>query len=190
MALIPNARALQAHFGAKPRYLREFFWHMPGLIQASETFEIALAYSFLRTELAQNRMLYGGAVRLYQAHSEVAQSLVDAQHLTRSTFKELYKNTFGKIISGGVDTHFKNAQRVRNRIIHGKRVQTPDIRNALAEIFDYASGLDGEVCAIANFHPFGDMRGIRGRQGSLNKKTTRWLMKGLGYGKSGEAPAA
>jgi len=163
---------------------------MPGLIDESAKFEIALAYSFLKTELAQNRTLYGGALRLYQAHSEVAQNLIDAQHLTRDTFKTLYKNTFGKIISAQTDAHFNSAQRVRNRIIHGKSVQTPDIRNAVAEILDYASGLDAEVFAIANFHPFGDMRGIRGRQGSLNKKTTRWLMKGLGYGKSGEAPAA
>jgi hypothetical protein len=190
MALIPNVRALRAHFDGKPRYVREFFWHMPDLIAESAKFEIALAYSFLRTELAQNRTLYGGALRLYQAHSEVAQSLIDAQHLTRATFKELYKNTFGKAVSGSVEANFDNAQRVRNRIIHGKTVPTPDIRNALAAIFDYASGLDQEVFAIANFHPFGDMRGIRGRQGSLNKKTTRWLMKGLGYGKSGDAPAA
>jgi hypothetical protein len=190
MALIPSVRALQAHYAAKPRYLREFFWDMPDLIDQASKFQIALAYTFLRTELAQNRTLYGGALRLYRAHSEVAQGMIDAQHLTRSHFKELYKNTFGRNIPAAVEASFGAAQAVRNRIIHGKGVDPPLIRNALADILDYASGLDAEVFAIANFHPFGDMRGIRGRQVSLDKKTTQWLLKGLGYGQRTERPAA
>ncbi|NZA03056.1 hypothetical protein H0I39_17405 [Ottowia beijingensis] len=75
----------------------------------------------------------------------------------------------------------KKAERVRDRVIHGKQVSDPDMRQAIIDVIEYAKALNKDLKAAAGFEPFGDLRGFKGRAQSLEKSTTIWLLKGLGF---------
>ena len=58
------------------------------------TTKLLLLYLFFKIEQGQNRLLYGGAVKLFAADIEVARNIVNYHHLTRDGFKQIYKNIF------------------------------------------------------------------------------------------------
>ncbi len=68
-------------------------------------------------------------------------------------------------------------------MIHGKDVPTTDLWKSIKALTAYAVELNRIVESNAGFQPFGDMRGAVGRKGGqhLNKATTRWLLKGMGF---------
>jgi len=65
--------------------------------------------------------------------------------------------------------------------MHGKSVIAVDLRKAISSIFDYAEALDSEVQKLSGVRPFGDLRGFKGRSQPLDKTTSKWLLKGLGF---------
>lgn len=67
-------------------------------------------------------------------------------------------------------------------MVHGKAVTDTELRSAIADVLDYAVLFNADVDAAAGFKPFGDMRGFKGRADSLDKRTTKWVMRGLGFG--------
>jgi hypothetical protein len=73
-----------------------------------------------------------------------------------------------------------SAEVVRDRSVHGKGVAEPEARQAIGDALDYASALDAYVFGLADFHPFGDMRGFKGAAASLPAQTTYWLLRGMG----------
>jgi len=143
--------------------------------------EVALAYLFLRTEKAQNRALYRGLVKLHRAYTEMAERVVNTHHLTRDSFLNMYKNVFGRALSAATVAKIKDAEKIRDRVIHGKDVSDRDLRKALVDVIDYAEALNIEVRQIGGFEPFGHLRGFKGRAKPLDESTTRWLLKGMGF---------
>ena len=144
-------------------------------------YEIAIAYCFLKLEQAYNRTLYGGVRKVRKVHTDIARSILDRQHLTREGFLILYKATFDKPISESVQRKIKYSEKIRDRITHGKTVQDKESRECLSDLLDFSEGLEKEVQACAGFSPFGDMRGVTGRAESLDRSTSRLVMKGLGF---------
>jgi len=181
MVDIPNYRALIRHYDAKSEGVRWQFWGLPDLIEQGFN-EATLAYSFLRLEQAQNRTLYGALLRLHRADSALVRRILDRQHLTRQGFRELYRNVLGRAFPPAVAAALESAESARDRVVHGKNVPARAMREAVADVLDHAEALNDEVLRIAGFRPCGDMRGIRGsRRVALDKRTTKWLMKGLGF---------
>lgn len=157
-----------------------YFSQIPLLLPAFP-YEVTLAYLFLRTEKAHNRALYCGVVKLHRAHTEIADRAVNTHHLTRDGFLDLYKNVFGHALSPATVAKIKDAEKIRDRVIHGKDVTDQDLRQALVDVIVYAEALNTDVHAMAGFKPFGDLRGFKGRAEPLDKSTTRWLLKGIGF---------
>lgn len=104
------------------------------------------------------------------------------QHLTRDGFKDIFKNVFGSPLSKETIEKLEEAEKTRDRVIHGKSVPDNELREAIADVLEYAELLNNEVSGIAGFKPFGNMKGFKGRADSLDNRTTKWLMKGLGFG--------
>jgi len=73
------------------------------------------------------------------------------------------------------------AQSTRDRVIHGKAVPAPTLRQAIVDVLEYAIGLNQEMERIAGFKPFGDLRGFKGRAKLIEKEPSRLLLKGLGF---------
>ncbi|WP_162516190.1 hypothetical protein, partial [Aeromonas veronii] len=103
-------------------------------------------------------------------------------YLNSRGFKEIYKNVFGQAIRDITVNKLSEAEVVRDKVIHGKQVSDAELREAIADVLEYAELLNDEVSSVASFKPFGNMKGFKGRADSLDNRTTKWLMKGMGFG--------
>jgi len=181
MSRVPNYMSLLKMYEMSPREIRVHFEHIPRLIPELP-YEVALAYSFLKVEQAQNRALYGGVVKVHRGDAEFVRRIMNLQHLTRDGFKQIFANVFGSPLSKTTTAKLDMAEKVRDRVIHGKSVDDSDMRDAIADCLEYSTLLNADVSTAAGFNPVGDMRGFKGRGDSLDKRTTKWLMRGLGFG--------
>ena len=68
------------------------------------------------------------------------------------------------------------ARAVANR--HDCHVSCPE---AIQDIFVYLKEFNEFVFNQAGFEPCGDLRGFTGRTEKLDKATTRWIPRGLGF---------
>lgn len=182
MARIPTYKTLLKFYEARPTEVKSHFEHLPKLVRDGLLYEVAIAYSFLKIEQAQNRALYGGVVKLHRGNAEFVRRLMNFQHLTRDGFKDIYKNVFGQVLKDATVCKLNEAEKARDKVIHGKSVTDNELREAITDVLEYAEAFNSEVHAVAGFKPFADMRGFKGRADSLDKRTTKWLMKGLGFG--------
>lgn len=181
MARVPSYKALLKIHKALPTEVQAHFSHVPKLIEGFP-YEVALAYSFLKIEQAQNRALYGGVVKVHRGDAEFVRRVMNFQHLTREGFKDIYKNVFGVALTKATAAKLETAEKIRDRVIHGKAVDDNEMREAIADCLEYACLFNADVSTCAAFKPLGDMRGFKGRADSLDKRTTKWLMRGLGFG--------
>ena len=109
-----------------------------------------------------------------------ARTAVDNHHMTRGEFKDLYKTIFGKPLTKTVADKIAEAEKVRDRILHGKTVSETDKRKAVIDILEYARAFNAAVYDISGFKPFGSLQGFKGRAKPLDKSTSRWILKGVG----------
>ena len=169
-------------YEATSKDVQEYFGELPDLLEL-ENWEIALAYTFMLLERGYNRVLYCGVVKLHCAHKDVAQSIIDKQQITRKNYPELYENVMGHSIPPELLSELKAAERVRDRVVHGKKVERGDMRKAIIGILDYAEKTN-EIIAKTDksLRPFRrSLVGFKGTAQPLDKKTTSWLLKGLGF---------
>src|SRR3546814_177830 len=139
---------------------------------------------FTRVEKAMNRMLYCGVVKLHRANSTTASVMVNNHHMTRREFKRLFSNVFGTDVPKELNEILAEAEKVRNKVVHGKDTTAAEMRTAIVRLLEYAEGMNALVNREAGFKPFSaDLRGFAGAAERLDASTTSWLMKGLGFEK-------
>ncbi len=178
----PSYIAIKKAFDNSDDRIKKYYSDLPKLIDGDFSYQICIAYCFLKVEQALNRILYGGVAKIHRGDKEIAQRIVNMHHLTREGFISLYKNIFGRPLDEQTLNKIKAAEKIRDKVIHGKTVTDLEIREAIVDVIDYSQSLNNEVHSIAGFYPFGDMRGFKGRSKPLDRRTTKWLMRGLGFG--------
>ena len=161
--------------------VKKYFDLLPKLIKHDYPHSVSLAYVFFQTEKAQNRALYGGVVKLHRGNAKIVDDLVYAAHITRGNFLSLFKNVFDQSLTEATASKIKEAEKTRDKLVHGKNVRDAILREAICDVLAYAEDVNVELEKLAGFKPFGDMRGFKGRGEALDAKTTKWLMKGLGF---------
>jgi hypothetical protein len=65
--------------------------------------------------------------------------------------------------------------------MHGKGASDDDKRNAIAHVLEYAQELNDLTERLGGPRPFGDLRGFKGAGQALDKATTHWVLKGMGF---------
>ena len=100
--------------------------------------------------------------------------------MTRDQFRKLFTAIFEVSLSDKTTAKIETAQKTRNKILHGKTVSEANKRNAIVSILEYSEAFNREVSAAADFRPFGSLRGFEGAAQSLDKSTSRWVLKGIG----------
>lgn len=164
---------VQTYYADLPKLLQDFDWEVP------------LGFMFTRVEKAHNRMLYCGAIKCHKANVQVARNFVDQHHMTRNEFRRLFKNVFGEELKASLRSLIEEAETVRDKVVHGKDVSAANKRAAVVRILDYSEGMNEFVNELGKFKPFtNDLRGFAGRRAALDKSTTQWLMRGLGFQKT------
>ena len=181
MLPVPGNRAgIVKRLGSLTPEIQKYFEHLPKLLEEFPL-EVALAYAFARVELAQNMTLYGGIIKLHRGNAELSKNAVNTHHLTREGFEDLFSHVFGKAIKSTVLSALKEAEKVRDKVMHGKNPSEKNIRMAIVRVLEFAESYNEFVNSVAGFKPFDDLRGIKGRATALDKSTTRWVLKGMGF---------
>ncbi len=160
MATATTYIGVKKHFDASTEAVKWYFDQLPTLLK-DFPYEVCLAYVFLRTEKAQNRTLYCGVVKLHGAHTVIAESVINKQHLTRDGFHGLYKNVFARKIPDTTTAKIKQAEKIRDRVVHGKAVKHADMRQAILDVIEYAELMNKDLKTYAGFEPFGNLRGFK-----------------------------
>lgn len=178
----PTYKAILKYFESRSDQVRGYFYDLGYLLNDGYSYEIILAYLFLKVEQAQNRALYGGVVKIHRGQAIFCKRIINQQHLTRDGFKDLYKNIFGHPVNKETSEKIETAEKIRDKVIHGKTIPAKEQRTAIIDVLDYAESLNQDIHQIAGFKPFGSMKGFKGRADSLDTRTTKWVMRGLGFG--------
>lgn len=167
-------------FKAQPAEIQWYFEHVPKLV-SEFPLDVAIAYVFGQVELAHNMALYCGVAKLHRADTELARRAINAHHMTRAEFRAKYEVIYGKPIPDATAKLLVYAEAVRDRVMHGKEAFDDDKRNAIARVLKYAGELNDLTTTLGGPRPFGNLRGFKGKGQSLDKPTSRWLLKGMGF---------
>ena len=158
----------------------QWYFQPVGELIENYPWEVSLSYMFARLERAHLMALYCGVVKLHGVDSKLAREGVNAFENRPEAFRTLYKDIFGKNIPKGLVATLERAQNVRNNILHGKDVTQEDFRKAIISVIEYAGEFNERCYELGGFRPFGRLQGFRGAGASLDKSTSRWVLKGIG----------
>lgn len=178
---IKSKAGLKKAYANSSSEIRDYFPHIPELLE-NFPMEVCLAYVFYRLELGQNMALYTGVVRIHRVEASLARSAVSIQHLTREHFDELYQKIFSIKVPKTAKLDLEGAQKTRDRIMHGKRESDDQVRNAIARVLEYAEEINSQLDEKHKLKPFGYLKGFAGRGRKLDKQTSRFVLKGIGFG--------
>ena len=173
-------KALLYEFNDLPKEIREYFEYADDLIENGR-YDILIAYLFQKVEAAQNMALYCGMVKLHRVDTNIAWAALDRQHMTREYFRNMVDSIFGKKLPKKTVEIIEDAEKIRDKIMHGKNASGKDKRQAISDIFRYAKLLNDFCEAEARFKPFGKLKGFKGRAKALEPSASRLVAKGLGF---------
>ncbi len=159
--------------------LQKYLEHFPKLVAPDLPFEVAIAYLFQRLERAHRRALYGGIIKRHSADAELTNTIISKAYLTRAEFDALFERVFGSPIPPRAKALREDAERIRDKSMHGGEVDDPPLRKAIKDILEYLEAFNAHVLKTGGFEPCGQMRGLTGAAEKLEKDTTRWILKGL-----------
>jgi hypothetical protein len=162
-----------------PPTLKKYLEHFPKLVAADLPFEVAIAYLFQRLERAHRRALYGGIIKKHSANAELTDRIISRTRLTRDEFDALFERVFGSPVPTLAKMLREDAEKIRDRSMHGGEVDDPPLRKAIKDVLGYFESFNAHVQKVGGFEPCGDMRGLTGAGAKLEKGTTRWILKGL-----------
>lgn len=181
MEVIRSKPGLRNALKECPEQVRVYFSDLDALLDSSFSLDVALAYAFAKVEQAHINCLYCGITKLHQADKELTWIALDRFHMTRDGFRETYAAIYGKGIPKQTVKLIEFAEGVRDKVLHGKGGTDGEKRNAIAHVLEYAKLLNDHCSGLNGPCPFGDLRGFKGRATSLEKGTTRWMLKGMGF---------
>jgi hypothetical protein len=172
---------LKKKFEALLPQTKTYLVGIESLLDEPKTFGVALAFAFMKVEEGQHRALKCGLVRIHKCNSKKVDEALGKQHFTRSYFKTVFKNVMGEEVETvGLDA-INKAEKVRDKLIHGKGASQADLREAIINVFEYITVLGKQVEAKTSKNPFGDLRGLAGKTTLMDPVPSYWLLKGLGF---------
>lgn len=181
MSAPKSYKGIHKLYGEQPIEIQQYFEHLPDLITSQLTYDVALAYLFSKVERAHRRALYCGITKRHAANSKFTDEVVHKEHLTRHGFKTLFKTVFGQDFPNELAELIQHAEGMRDTGMHGRETCDANMRQAIHDVFKYAHEFNILCNSLANFQPFGNLRGFKGRGENLDKETTRWILKGMGF---------
>ena len=65
--------------------------------------------------------------------------------------------------------------------MHGKNTTDDAIRNAIARVLEYAEEVNKQLHGRYGLKPFGSLQGFAGKSKKLDKRTSQFVLKGIGF---------
>lgn len=181
MEKIKSKPGLLKLYASQPEPVKKYFVHLPRLIE-DFPLDVALAYVFSQLEMAHVMALYCGATKLHRCDKDVTRQAIRTHHMTRGEFRRRFEDIYGKPIPEAVIKLSVKAEAVRDQVMHGKATSDDEKRNGIAHALQYATEMNDLVAGLGGPRPFGSLTGFKGSGKSLAKSTSRWVLKGMGFG--------
>jgi hypothetical protein len=180
MALSAPKQSVIDVFNNSTARTQEHFRHVPSLIQQYQP-SVALGYVFDRTAEAHNAIIVAGLVVKHRAYRDVAREIASFQECTWDEFHYEFQTVFGSVIPETASDPYIFANEMRRALMSGKRVSSKDQCAVIENVLRYADAFDAFVWADARLHPFSDLSKVKSRGAALDKESTRWVLKGMGF---------
>jgi hypothetical protein len=177
----PGLRNLYQGLSAE---VRGFFSELPCLIDSAASLDTILAYAYFRLEQGQHLALLYGARKLHKTDAELTKRALDSEHITRESYRTFFGNIYGFPLDADTIDCLAKADGIRDRLMHGKTVTDGEKREAISRALCYAERVNHliDVSHRVGLRPYNhDNRGVVGALGALDKNTSRWVLKGIGF---------
>lgn len=175
-----NWKQVRARYEALPEEIRSYLDEYPRLLE-DFSWKVTVGYVFTQLEAAHRVALYCGAAKLHRVDSELAWTAIDRWDMKRKEFSQVFKAIFDCEIGDSLAKLLRDAEEVRDKNMHGKTVQEADQRLCQIRTLDYLEGFHDLVRSTGVASPFEDLRGFKGATQPLEAKTSRLVLKGLGF---------
>ncbi len=180
MALSASKQSVIDVFNGTTARTQEHFRYVLSLIEQYKP-EVALGYMFDRVAQSHNQLIVAGLVLKHKAHRDVAREVAAFHECTWDEFHYEYQTVFGAVIPEAAADLYIAANEQRRAFMSGKRVSSKDQSIVVENLLKYADAFDEAVWADARLHPFSDLSKTKPRGSSLDKDSTRWVLKGMGF---------
>ena len=178
---VPSKPTILKKFRGLPSEIQDYFDHFPKLVD-DFPWDVSISYLFSLVETAHNMTIYCGVAKIHKVDVSLAREAIELHHMTRPEFRALYEKVFNKKLPQSMVNTIARSEEVRDRILHGKKgVADSEKRRAIINVLDYAEAFNKEVDKVAGFKPFGSLKGFKGAGQPLDKPTSRWILKGMGF---------
>ncbi len=184
MEIAKSRPGLRNLFSGFDEDIRQYFDEFLDLVDSEFSFDIILAYVFFKLEQGQRQALFCGARKLYKTDSELTWTALDNQHITRETYQRFFQSIFGFEIPKPILEIIESAEETRDRLMHGRDVDEPSKREAISRVLHYCAEINKLIGKDKKlgFKPYKrDLRGFTGALPSLDRDTTRLILKGMGF---------
>ena len=179
---IKSKPGLRKFYLQRDNDVKNYFKYLPILINDDFPLNICVAYCFYRVEVAYNMAIYCGIVKLHKTDADITRHTVERWDMYRGDFAAKFEIVYGKGRPKYIKEGIEQAQSVRDDVMHGTSKASEKKREAIGITLRYAEELNEFIDEIAGLKPFTpDLRGFKGRASSLEKQTTRWILKGMGF---------
>lgn len=175
-----NWKQVRDRFLSLPQEIRDHFVHYPRLLNEFP-WKVSMAYLFAELEAAHRMTIYCGIVKLHRVDAAMTWAAIDSWRMRREEFAKTLETVFDKKVPSSTAAALTDAERVRDKIVHGATVSDAQHRTGQVRAFDYIEGLDAFLPSVGGSSPFRDLRGFKGATQPLTKQTSRWVLKGLGF---------
>ena len=174
-----NYKQVITVFEKKSDDIRRYFADLESLVKGYD-WHVSLSYVFSKIETVKHTALYCGLVKLHWTETTLTRDLLNRVHISRGRYKELFKHVYGAALPDSIQKNLSAAEKIRDRVAHGKDITQPEARQGLVDAFEFSEAFNGFVKEKAGVSPFGDLRGFKGRAEPLSRETTRWVLRGMG----------
>jgi hypothetical protein len=173
-----NYKQVIKRFNESPEEIRQYFPALDRLV-AGFDWEVSVGYVFSRIEHAKRMTIYCGLVKLWDAEKDKAWEFATTDYLTRKRFLALFEAVFDAPIPQKIIQKLKDAETVRDRLMHGHAWEQSEVRKALALVLDFATEFNDFVEATGGFRPFGKLQGFKGAGQAVSARVTEVLLLGM-----------
>ena len=173
-------RGVINYFKTLPNELKDYFQKLENLLQDYPA-DISLSHIFALIEKAMHMALYCGIIKMHSADKDLTDKAIQSYYVTRDDYKSKFELLFGEKISPGALTKLEDAEKIRDKIMHGKKTTDSDKFKAIKNALEFSQEFNEQIFRKASFKPFGKLQGFKGAKKPLGKSTSRLILKGLGF---------
>ena len=173
-------KSLLKKFNEHEEDVIEYFSPCLELLTDDYRYQVVISYMFSRIEISHREALYFGVVKLHDVEAKLARTAIDNYDLTRKDFRTKLEDIYGYRIPPELRDKIESAEKVRDRILHGKSIKKGEMGQAILDALDYFSGLNDLLYEKSEVWIAGDRRGFKGNKASHSKATSNWILKGMG----------